>query len=72
VGYMITRAIGGIYPESCKASHINYFRARQPIYGRNPLLAIQHSIKPYTEQEKRGLKRTGWFAKEGSGRYTQA
>jgi hypothetical protein len=69
-GYLITRAIGGIYPESCKASHINFFRPMQPVYSKNPLLALQHSIQPYTEQEKRGLERTRWFSKEGHGRYT--
>jgi hypothetical protein len=67
-GYMITRALGGMYPDSCKASHINFLRPKQPVYGKNPFLALQHSIQPYTEQEKNGLKRTAWFAKEGSGK----
>lgn len=53
-GYLITRAIGSIYPDSCKASHINFFRPMQPVYNKNPLLALHHSIQPYTEQEKKG------------------
>jgi len=58
--------------QSCKASHINFFRSQEPVYIQNPLLALQHSIQPYTEQEKKGLERTRWFAKEGSGMYAQA
>jgi hypothetical protein len=42
-------------------------RANPPEYKKNPLLALQHAVTPYSESEKQGLKRNTWFAKEGSG-----
>ncbi|KAI9874602.1 MAG: hypothetical protein M1830_009577, partial [Pleopsidium flavum] len=64
-GFWITRAIGKLYPESCKASHVNMILANAPTYSKNPLLALQHSVYPYSERDKKGLERTEWFHKEG-------
>jgi hypothetical protein len=66
-GYTITRAIGRLYPEHCKASHINMVQAKKPTWRQNPLLALQHSIMPYTDREMAGFNRTEWFAREGFG-----
>ena len=66
-GYVITRVIGTIYPEGCKASHINMTRAKPPQVSKNSLLALQHSIIPYTKKEKWGLERSKWLVKEGFG-----
>jgi hypothetical protein len=66
-GFMVTRAIGFIYPESCKASHINMIRAKPPTLSKNPMLALQHSVHQWTEKELKGFERTEWFAKEGFG-----
>ena len=70
-GCMITRAMGKLYPDHCVASHINMPRGSRPKYSSNPILALQHSLTPYTEYEKKGLSRTQWFQKEGSGYRTQ-
>ena len=68
-GFWITRTIGKLYPESCKASHLNMILARPPNYRENPLLALQHSIYPYSRKERNGVKRTEWFHKEGFGEF---
>ena len=70
-GFYITRAIGKLYPEHCKASHINMVRALPPTYSKHPLLALQQAITPYSEKEKAGFKRTEWFSKEGRGYYQE-
>ncbi|KAF2648178.1 alpha/beta-hydrolase [Lophiostoma macrostomum CBS 122681] len=66
-GFYITRAIGLLYPESCKASHINMVRANPPNWSDHPLLALQHAVTPYSESEKKGLARSQWFQTEGHG-----
>jgi len=66
-GFLITRAIGALYPESCKASHINMIRTNPPKFKTNPLVALQHSITPYSAKEQLGLERSEWFIKEGFG-----
>ncbi|KAF2767946.1 alpha/beta-hydrolase [Teratosphaeria nubilosa] len=66
-GFYITRAMGLLYPEAIPASHINMIRASPPSWTSNPLLALQHSLKPYSERERKGLERTRWFLEEGSG-----
>jgi hypothetical protein len=42
-------------------------RADPPELSTNPLLAIQHALTPYTEDEQKGLARSDWFNKEGTG-----
>lgn len=66
-GMYITRSIGLLYPESCLASHINMVRASPPEFSTHPLLALQHAVTPYTEDEIQGRSRSDWFANEGSG-----
>jgi pimeloyl-ACP methyl ester carboxylesterase len=66
-GSHISRVIGKLYPSACVASHINIPRASKPKYSKNPLLALQHALTPYSEREKEGLARTNWFLQEGSG-----
>ncbi|KAI9847191.1 MAG: hypothetical protein M1837_003054 [Sclerophora amabilis] len=66
-GFWITRSIGMLYPHSCKASHLNMIYSKAPSYSHNPLLALQHSITPYSERDKKELERTEWFRKEGRG-----
>jgi pimeloyl-ACP methyl ester carboxylesterase len=69
-GFYITRALGALYPESCKASHINMIRGEPPSFTKNPILALQHKV-PYNEKEKRGFARTKWFAEEGRGYFME-
>lgn len=66
-GFYITRAISALYPESCKASHINMIRASPPKISKNPILALQHKSVSYTEKEMRGFERSEWFTNEGRG-----
>ncbi|KAF1996826.1 alpha/beta-hydrolase [Amniculicola lignicola CBS 123094] len=66
-GFYITRAIGLLYPQHCKASHLNMIRALPPSLSQNPVLALQHAVMPYSEQEKKGLERSRWFQEEGNG-----
>ncbi|KAJ5916204.1 hypothetical protein N7504_000219 [Penicillium tannophilum] len=67
LGHWITRSIGTLYPEHCKASHLNMVIAQPPKWTTNPILALQHSIQPYTTHEKNGLERSAWFEREGFG-----
>lgn len=66
-GFWVTRTIGLLYPEHCKASHINMVLARPPRFDTNPLLALQHALQPYTAREKAGRERSEWFEREGFG-----
>ena len=66
-GFWITRAVGKRYPKNCKASHLNMITASAPTLSKHPLLALQHSVRPYTDNEKKGFERTQWFEKEGFG-----
>jgi pimeloyl-ACP methyl ester carboxylesterase len=66
-GFTITRAIGSLYPDHCKASHINMIRAGPPTWSKHPILALQHAITPYSDKDKAGFSRTEWFSKEGRG-----
>jgi len=59
--------MGKLYPKSVKASHINMVIATAPVFSKNLLLALQHSLVPYTESEKKNLQRREWFVKEGRG-----
>lgn len=66
-GFWITRSIGLLYPEHCKASHVNMIVARAPQWETSPLLALQHAFIPYTTREREGRKRSEWFDQEGYG-----
>ena len=66
-GCMITRTMGLLYPQYCKASHINMVRGARPKWTSQPLLALQHAFTPYTSRDREGLQRTSWFLNEGSG-----
>jgi hypothetical protein len=66
-GFTISRTIGLLYPKHCKASHINMIAAQAPTYSKNPLLALQHSLTPYSAKDQAGFKRSEWFVKEGRG-----
>ena len=66
-GYFITRAISLLFPQHCKGTHVNMDQGTTPSFTRNPILAAQHAITPYTEAEKAGFERTKWFMEQGSG-----
>ena len=56
-----------MYPDNVLASHVNMVRCSAPQYTKNPVLALQHAMFPYTDKEIEGLARYYWFDKEGSG-----
>ena len=66
-GYYITRAISLLYPEHCKATHVNMDHGSEPTPTSDPVAAAQYAVTPWTAAEKEGMKRTEWFTKEGSG-----
>ncbi|KAI9710760.1 MAG: hypothetical protein M1820_002593 [Bogoriella megaspora] len=66
-GFSITRCIDLLYPDHCMASHINMVLAKPPEFSKNPLLALQHAMLPYSQREKDGFKRSEWFDQEGYG-----
>ena len=71
-GGWITRSIGRLYPESCKASHLNMIYASAPSYSKQPFLALQHSFLPFSTSEKKGQERRKWFREEGRGEVYQS
>lgn len=66
-GFYITRAISLLYPDHCKATHLNFDFGTAPTFATHPYLALKHAVLPYTEREKKGLARSKWFLEEGSG-----
>lgn len=66
-GHWITRAIGILYPESCKASHFNMVMANSPD-GKSTVQILADSSQSLSEEERRGLERTKWFEVEGRGK----
>jgi len=70
-GYYITRAISLLYPQHCKATHVNFDQGFQPTLTKHPILAIEHALRPYNAYEREGGKRMDWFLKEGSGYRSQ-
>lgn len=50
------------------ASHINLILTEgAPKWSQSPLLALQHSLYPYSPREKAGLERSKWFDEQGYG-----
>lgn len=67
-GFYVTRTMSLLYPDHCKATHINFdYGGGAPTFSQYPLLALEHSIRPYSTREKKGLERTQWFHNESSG-----
>ncbi|KAK6386221.1 hypothetical protein LTS17_001796 [Exophiala oligosperma] len=66
-GYYITRAMSLLYPEHCKATHVNMDQGNAPGWTSHPSLALQHAVTPYTDADKKGMARTKWFTEQGSG-----
>ena len=69
-GFWITRAIGRLYPHSCKASHFNMIWANSPD-GKGPIEALRDSSQSFSKEERQGLERTKWFEEEGRGELCQ-
>ncbi|KAJ5239405.1 hypothetical protein N7468_004024 [Penicillium chermesinum] len=66
-GFWITRCLGLLLPDHCKASHMNMVEATAPTFTSSPFLAVKHAIMPYSDHEKKRQERRAWFRQEGSG-----
>ncbi|OTA93227.1 hypothetical protein M434DRAFT_11767 [Hypoxylon sp. CO27-5] len=66
-GRHISRTLAHLYPKYCKATHLNYDTSNPPEFLKNPLLALEHALKPYNPREKHGTSRSKWFEEEGRG-----
>ncbi|KAF2466570.1 epoxide hydrolase 1 [Lindgomyces ingoldianus] len=66
-GFLITRALGILYPSHVLASHLNFILTSPPSPLSTPLLVLQYLTGRYTASEKAGLERSQWFRTEGSG-----
>ncbi|KAI1272010.1 microsomal epoxide hydrolase [Xylaria sp. FL0933] len=66
-GTHISRALAHCFPAHCKATHLNMDSANPPSFLKQPLLALQHAITPYSQREREGQKRGEWFSQEGRG-----
>lgn len=66
-GYTITRTLSLLYPQHCKATHLNMDAGTKPTFLKHPILAVKAMLWPYSEREKQGFARSEWFSKEGYG-----
>ncbi|KAK5123994.1 hypothetical protein LTR85_002191 [Meristemomyces frigidus] len=66
-GFHVTRTMGLLYPESCKASHINVTECFPPSLTKQPLLWLEDQLTTYSEHERAGLRRTEEHQRAGIG-----
>ncbi|KAI5195623.1 hypothetical protein AUEXF2481DRAFT_345660 [Aureobasidium subglaciale EXF-2481] len=62
-GFWITRTMGNLYPESCKASHVNM----TPPAINADLKAALNDLSCFSAQEQDALKRLAKFREDGAG-----
>lgn len=67
VGYGVTRYLGYLYPQNCKASHYNFPTPKEPSDDHFPDVAKVYRETLRTEAEMKGFSRTKWFEDEGRG-----
>ncbi|TLS21941.1 uncharacterized protein PpBr36_09519 [Pyricularia pennisetigena] len=67
IGYSVTRCLGYLFPEHCKASHYNVSNPKPPSETYFPELYKEYQATPRTQAELDGFARTEWFNREGSG-----
>lgn len=63
----VTRGLGILYPESCKASHLNMMLSNAPSVNKDQDLYFQWRQTPETDADRAGAQRSAWFRKEGYG-----
>ncbi|KAM0137033.1 hypothetical protein ACHAO1_004208 [Botrytis cinerea] len=63
-GSFITRGIGKLYPNHCKASHLNMVFPKQPA-------STTDASSSYSQAEREGLARSQWFDQEGRGYFLE-
>jgi pimeloyl-ACP methyl ester carboxylesterase len=70
-GFRISRTMSYVYPDHCKATHLNMDEGSAPTFRSHPWLALQHTVIPYTERERKGLERNAWMLNHHRGYATQ-
>lgn len=45
--------------------------AKSPSFSKFPLIALRHSVLPYSKADKKALERTEVFEKEGMGEFAR-
>ncbi|KAJ7062248.1 Alpha/Beta hydrolase protein [Mycena amicta] len=72
LGFQITRRIACNYGgKHSKAWHTNFPMVQHPTFLGSPIAYLRALITPWTEFEKAGRKRTGWFLNSSRGYYAQ-
>ena len=66
-GFWITRTIGKLYPEACKASHYNMIFTLPPTITSDPVLWLRDKVTPRDEWDRKGEEKCSRFLKEGKG-----
>ena len=67
LSFHVTRMMGLLYPQHCKASHLNAVEAHAPTLSQHPGLWLRHLVSTYTVDEQAGLQRTSAISKNGMG-----
>jgi pimeloyl-ACP methyl ester carboxylesterase len=69
-GSSLTRMMGLLYPQNCRAVHVNMLKTVDPpTWYKNPLLWIkmQSQLVSYTQEEEAMIARARWFDTKESG-----
>ncbi|KAI9890458.1 MAG: hypothetical protein M1814_003942 [Vezdaea aestivalis] len=66
-GMMISRVIGILFPDACKASHVNMPLCSHPKFTSQPLVYLKHAISSPSARDTAAERRKAWFVNEGSG-----
>lgn len=67
IGYAVTRFMGFLYPQHCKASHYNFPQPEEPTADEHPELAAKWKSEGPSKADEDGFARTKWFKEEGFG-----
>jgi pimeloyl-ACP methyl ester carboxylesterase len=68
-GYFIGRFMAMLYPDHCRATHVNMPLPAEPTEKDHPELYKQVQSTPLTPREQAGLARSKWFQETGFGYY---
>jgi len=66
-GYTVSRAIGMLYPESCKASHINMIPAGPPKPMKTPWKYVKYRTASLSKADQNRINRHQNFLKSRTG-----
>lgn len=67
IGTAVTRGTGLLYPDHCRASHLNMMMPNPPTPMANQELYYKTQQHTLDEAEKQGVERVKWFREQGYG-----